>query len=410
MWVRLAWRNLWRNRLRTMIMLSAMSLGMVGVLLMTGFITGMYGSMVANAISWQLGNLQIHNAAFLEEAELQATLVNPQQITDYLDASPVVQAWSGRFVVSGMLASARSTRGIRVNGVVPDREAALTPIATHIVAGAWLDDAGRNPVVLSQKTANRLDLRIGSKVILTFSDNAGEVTGAAFRVRGIYQSPSSALDDTQLFVRRSDLVKLADWVGIHEIVIRVVGDSETATQNTLVVQADVREIKDASTSVRDWQTVQPMIAAILNQAGSASGVMVLIYVLAMAFGIVNIMLMSVMERTREFGVLMAIGMNKRGIMLMVLAESTWLGICGAVLGVFLSALIVLWLGQAGIPLGDMAEGLGAWGIDTMVYPSVALEEYVGTALVVLLACIIAAIYPARTIIKRTPVEAMAQKI
>ncbi|MBY6223754.1 ABC transporter permease [Ferrimonas balearica] len=408
MLVKLAWRNLWRNRLRTGIMLAAMVFGLLGVIVMIGFISGLYSNMIQNAIAWQTSHLQIHSRNYLDHPDIQDTLVNPDAITALLSDSPTVEGWSARLVVDGMVASARSTRGIRINGVVPEAEASVSPVARHVREGQWLDAEGRNPVVVSVKTAERLRLKLGSKVVLTFTGPNGEVSGAAFRVRGLFKSPISAFDDSQLFVRRSDLAVLAQLDGVHEIAVITEDGAEANGPATAQLIQQLRTLNDAN-SVRDWQAVQPMLAAILGQMGVSNAIILAIYVLAMSFGIVNLMLMSVFERTREFGVLMAVGMTKPRVLLLILLEAGLLGLCGGVLGVVTSVGVIALLGHTGIPLGAMADGLAAFGADTQLYPEVTRSDYVMVLTTVLAASLLSALYPARQILRQHPAEAMAHR-
>ncbi|MBW8184321.1 ABC transporter permease [Shewanella nanhaiensis] len=410
--VKLAWRNLWRNKIRTGIMLASMVFGLMGVVTMMGFLSGMYVSMIDNAIAWQTSHVQVQNKRYLEDPDINEVIVNPAALYSELDRLPQVSAYSARVVADGMVASARANRGIRINGVNVTDEAAVTPIAAHIEQGTWLPETGRYPVVVSQKTAERLRLSLGSKVVLTFSDVNKDVTGAAFRVRGIYRSPSSSFDDANLYVRQQELSKLAGVEGVHEIAVLLdasqSGDSFDNQGAELVAQA-LMKVSSTQNQIRDWQQVQPMLATIISQMGVSNGVILLIFVTAMGFGIINIMLMSVFERTREFGVLMAVGMVKSKVFLLILLESCLLGVTGAALGLLGSFAVIALLGQTGIPLGSMSEGLGAFGVDTTLYPVLKTGEYFGVFLIVVVASMLASLYPARQILKLRPVDAMSHK-
>jgi len=404
MLVKLAWRNLWRNKLRTSIMLSAMVFGLMGVVSMMGFMTGMYGSMIDNAIAWQTSHIQVHNSRYLNNPDINSTIVDSHQLIASIEQLPQVRALSARFVTDGMVASARSARGVRINGIDLESEALVTPLAANIRQGEWLSLEGRNPVLVSNKTAERLRLRVGSKVVLTFTNASGDVTGAAFRVRGIFKTPTSSFDEGNVFVRRGDLMALAGIEGSHEIAI-LLDDEKAAFSLRDVLQAQTSN----QNTVRDWQQVQPMLASIINQMGTSNAIMLGIFVLALSFGIVNIMLMSVFERTREFGVLMAVGMQKYNIFLLIMLETAWLGITGALLGIAGSVGLMRLLQHTGVSLGKLAEGLGAFGVDTTLYPQVSLTDYQMIFITVVAASILAALYPARQILKQRPVDAMAEK-
>ncbi|GAB3525148.1 ABC transporter permease [Photobacterium alginatilyticum] len=404
MLVKLAWRNLWRNKLRTGIMLSAMVFGLMGVVSMMGFMTGMYGSMIDNAIAWQTSHIQIHNSRYLTNPDINSIITDSRQLIAKIEQLPQVKALSARFVADGMVASARSARGVRINGIDVASETLVTPLAANIRQGEWLSSEGRNPVLVSIKTAERLRLRIGSKVVLTFTNASGDVTGAAFRVRGIFKTPSSGFDEGNVFVRRSDLTALAGIEGSHEIAVLL--DDEQAA---FALRDELQKQTSAQNTVRDWKQVQPMLASIINQMGTSNAIMLGIFVLALSFGIINIMLMSVFERTREFGVLMAVGMQKHNIFLLIMLETTWLGISGALLGIAGSLGLMQLLQHTGVPLGKVAEGLGAFGVDTTLYPQVSLADYQMIFITVVAASLLAALYPARQILKQRPVDAMAEK-
>ena len=403
---KLAWRNLWRNKLRTGIMLGAMVFGLMGVVAMMGFLSGMYGSMIHNAIAWQTSHIQVQNALYLDDPDIKHTIVDLPGVEKAISALPGLKGWSARFVADGMVASARSNRGVHINGIDTQAESTVTPLAENITQGEWLSDEGRNPVLVSEKTASRLKLRIGSKVVLTFTDAAGDVGGAAFRVRGIFKTPSTSFDDSNVFVRRADLTALAGIEGAHEVAVLL--DNDDAAM-VLAKRLRGDDAIQTGNRIRDWQQVQPLLASLINQQGLSNAIMLGIFVVAMGFGIVNIMLMSVFERTREFGVLMAVGMQKHRVFLLIMLETAWLGITGAGLGLLASLLLISVLQYTGIPLGAMAEGLGAFGVDTLLFPQVTFSEYQMIFFTVVAASLLAALYPARQILKQRPVDAMADK-
>ncbi|EKO3809468.1 ABC transporter permease [Vibrio harveyi] len=410
MLVKLAWRNLWRNKLRTSIMLGAMVFGLMGVVAMVGFMNGLVDSMVKNAISWQTSHFQIQQKSYLVNPELKDVIPDANKIGKVLSANREVKAISERFIADGMIASARSTRGIRINGVNIVQEQNITPLSKHIVDGEWLSEEGRNPILVSSKIAERLKLRVGSKVVLTLSDVNGEVAGAAFRVRGIFKTPSTGFDDGNVYVRKNDLEKVAGLSGTHEIAILLTSNNDDELKQLLAFTHSILppESKDLL-SVRPWQEIQPLLSTMMSTMDVSNQVMLVVFVLAMTLGIINIMLMSVFERTREFGVLMAVGMQKHKIRLLIVFETLFLGLSGCALGLLGSAIMLKVLSITGLSLAGMAEGLGAYGVDTLLYPRVSIAEYQMIIVAIFVASLIAALYPARQILKHRPVDAMAEK-
>ncbi|WP_159736893.1 ABC transporter permease [Vibrio atypicus] len=409
MLIKLAWRNLWRNKLRTSIILGAMVFGLTGVIAMMGFMTGFVDSMISNAIRWQTSHIQIHEQKYVTNSDIADQIPNGQTLAGSIRALDDVTAVSARFIAQGMIASARSNRGVQINGIDLVNEAKIIPLSSHITQGEWLDNTGRNPILVSEKMAERLKLRIGSKVVLTFTDVEGEVAGAAYRVRGMFATPSTSFDEGKVFVRKSDLQHTASMYGVHEIAI-LVSDVDKIS----LVEEEIKALPDFASnssqlSIRDWQRIQPMLATMMSTMDVSNQVILVIFVVAMMFGIINIMLMSVFERTQEFGVLMAVGMQKHKIFSLIMFETTLLGVTGASLGIVVSIALVTLMNSVGISLASMSEGLGAYGVDTLLRPRVSAREYSMIFTTVFVASVLAAIYPARQILKQRPVEAMAEK-
>ncbi len=409
MLLKLAWRNLWRNRLRTGSMLAAMVFGLLGVISLMGFLSGMYSAMIKNAINWQTQDIQISHQAYLQHPDIKQTLVDSETIIEQLTAQKESISYSPRFIVNGMLASARSSKGVQILGVMPKHEAQLTPILGHITQGEWLNR--RHSLVISQKLATKLEARLGSKLVITFSDVHGDVTGGAFRVTGIYQSPISSLDERQVYVRYQDITKLAGIKGFHQIALKLKSRDQSVRDNDSLthIKQQLSQQIDSQNRIRDWREIQPLLATIVSQSDTSNLIILGIYMLAMCLGIINVILMSTFERTRELGVLMAIGMQKYKVFSLILLEAALLGCVGASLGVLIAMGLMQVLGHTGIALTHFADGLAALGTDSHIHPQVGNKEYMITWLSLVVSSMLAACYPAYLILKRRPIEAMAEK-
>lgn len=404
MLIKLAWRNLWRNKLRTSIVLGAMIFGLTSVTIMIGFMNGMVANMTSNAINWQTSHLQIHQRGYQLDPEINKTISDESSISALLNNNPQVKAWTTRHLAEGMIASARSTRGITINGINAQQEIKLRPIKEHIQAGQWIDEKGRNPIVVSQKTAERLKLRVGSKVVVTFSDSQGNVSGAAFRVRGIYKSVSSAFDEANVFVRLSDLKILSGVAGNHEIAILL-----NEIKHLPSFKQQISQRLNTDNKIQSWDELQPLLATMSSTMAVSNLVMLFIFVLAMGFAIVNVLLMSLFERTREFGVLMAIGMQKHKILALISLESTLLGLVGATFGLITSLFLIAILQQTGINLEMVSEGLSSFGLDTTLFPTLVIKDYLTIFITIVITSFLAGLYPAWQILKQKPVDAMSEK-
>lgn len=404
MLIRLAWRNVWRNRLRSAIMITATLFGLLGVLLMIGFVNAMTENMIDNAIRLQTSHLQVHQQQYLANSDLEQVIPEVDQLAQRLRTLPHIAAVTVRQRIDGMVASAVTTRGVKINGVDMAQESAVVDIGQKVVVGTLLPDQGRNPVLLSRRLADKLNVRLGSKVVLTFSDLTGEVTGASFRVCGLFDTSSTAFDEGQLFVRRSDLAQYSGLDGAHEIAIRL-HDRNTLDSD----REEIATLLPSGTVVRDWRQVQPILASMMGSMDLSNGIVAGIFVLALGFGMVNIMMMAVFERTREFAVLLATGMSRFKVLWLILLEAFFLGAAGAVVGLLASWAMIALFAQTGLPLGAMAQGLGAYGVDAVLYPTVALRYYVAILVMVVVVSVIAALYPARQILIKPLHSALAEK-
>ncbi|MCB5161692.1 ABC transporter permease [Marinomonas algarum] len=406
MLIKLAWRNIWRNPLRTLILLGVMIFGLMSVIAMMGLMNSFYSNMINNAIKWQTSHLKIHDSRYPDDPDIHFTVSHLSQLKAELDQQSLVHAWSGRHLVNGMIASARSVRGVTINGIDPLTK--VTPLKARITEGEWLNDLGRNPILVSQKTSERLNLRVGSKVVLTFNDDKGALTGGAFRVKGLFKTPSSTMDDNHVYVRKGDLSKLSGIKGVHEVAILLNNPEEAPRFVNTLAQSFAPDIRE-QWLIRDWQTLNPVLKTMADSAEVFNRVFLLIFVVAMMFGIVNIVLMSVFERTREFGVLMAVGMSKRHIRFLIMLESGLMGVGGTTLGLIGGILLVSYFQSTGMDLSQFGDGLNGLGIDSVLYPSVSFQEYAMAFIAVSLATLLSGLYPAHQILKYNPVDAMSEK-
>jgi len=191
----IAWRNIWRSRTRSWVIIGAIMLGIWALVFMISFTTGMVQSYVDNSIKNGIGHLQVHKADYREEAKLEYYFQpSPGQLAR-LTADPDIVGVAPRTLVQGMIASSRNTCGVQVKGVDPEVERSMTPIADQITEGAFLSDEGRNPIVLGQALADKLNIRLRSKVVVTFQDVNGEITAGAFRVVGIFDTGNKLVDE-----------------------------------------------------------------------------------------------------------------------------------------------------------------------------------------------------------------------
>lgn len=398
---RLAWRNVWRNGRRAAVVITAVAVGIAGVVLSMAINYGMVIQMVENAISNELGHIQVHAPGFIDNPELARHLTDGARRGEaLLDALTEVESWAPRVRAQGLLFSARASAGVRLVAIDPLREAEVSRLSASMVEGAYLD-GDRRRVLIGANLARRLHVGVGSKVVLSVQDLAGDLTGEAFRVGGLFQTASSEIDRGTIYVRIDEAQKLlALGDGISELVVVAKDD-----RHLPALQAELQSRLGDSVEVQTWEELQPFLVYIVDMMDQMAWWTYLGVFIAMAFGIANVLLMAVYERTREIGVVRSIGMSGRRVVLMVLLESMLLTLLGLFLG-FAGALAGVWTLRDGIDLSSFAEGLSFMGIGTRIVPRVRSFDLMVPTVVAILTALLSSLWPAIRAARVKPAEAL----
>lgn len=397
----IAWRNIWRARTRSGVVIGAIILGIWALVFMISFTTGMVQSYVDNAIATSIGHLQVHQDSFREEPKLIYSFTTDDETLQQLSDIEGVAGAAARTLVNAMAGSSRSTRGVQIRGIDPVAEIPVTGLDQQLVEGEYFPEKGRNPILVSQALAEKLKVKIRSKVILTFQDKNLDITAGAFRVVGFFNTGNKPFDEGNVFVRRSDINRLLGEDGMaHELAFFLDDPQRLAT-----VQQEVQAILP-DLLVEDYRQVAPDLQLYEGQIQTSATIFMVIIMLALLFGIINTMLMAVLERYRELGMLMAVGMNKLRVFGMIVLETLFLALLALIPGLILGWLTVIWLADSGIDLSAFSGGLSQFGMSQVVYPQLQAGFYVQLALAVAFTALIGALYPAWRAVRLRPVEAI----
>jgi len=368
---------------------------------MVAFSWGMYKQYMRETVETQISHLQLHHPKFEEEREVQYILTNNLPIMKYISADDKVKGVSARTVSAGMVSSPTTASGITIYGIFPEEENKVTQLASRVIEGKYLDSLGRNPILIGKKLAQKLKVNLKSKIILTFQDTAGVIVAGAFRIAGIYKSKNTTLDEMNVYVRSTDLNRLLNVENTaHEIAILLKDDGSVE-----VVKEKLKK-KFPDITIKTWKELAPDLNLVINSFNMYMYIFVGIILLALTFGIVNTMLMAVLERVREIGMLMAIGMSRLRIFFMILLETIYLALVGGPLGLLIGHFSVKYTGKIGIDMSMYSEGLSAWGFSSIVYPELASSYYLPLTLMTIFTAILSAIYPAIRALRLNPAEAI----
>ncbi len=401
----MAWKNIWRNKVRSLVVILAIAFGLLGGVFSSAVLKGTSDQRILEAVSRETSHLQLHNPKYPADNEIRFTIDGDfDKLRNYLDTAVEIQAWSPRIKFIAMASSANAGTGVMVMGIHPQKEMQVTEIHSLIVdsGGNWFADYKGIPVVVGQALAEKLKVHLHSKIVLTFQDLQGTLTGGAFRICGIYRTSNSVFDEMNIFVKQEDIQSLLNATGnsCHEIAIRLKDSGKVPK-----VEKNIRDLFPGLL-VQNWKEIDPILGMMNDFMDLWLYLFMGIILLALGFGIINTMLMAILERRREFGMLAAIGMNKRRILLLIMLESVFLSLTGAVIGMTLGILLTLYTHHTGINLGIFAKGFEKIGYNPVLYPSLDLLFFINLTAMVVIIGIAASLYPARYALKLRPAEAI----
>ncbi|MHB1049297.1 MAG: ABC transporter permease [Bacteroidota bacterium] len=395
-----AWKNIWRNKKRSLIILAATAIGLAAGIFSVGLMTGMYDSMVDSTINRGLGNIQIHTTAYKRDQLIRQFLPEPDSMLHTLKNHPDVRSYATHSLIEGMVSSAAIATGALIIAVDPVLEREVTAISKSLVEGTYLN--APNSIVIGKKLADKLKVKLRSRVVLSFAGLDGTITYAAFRISGIFRTDASLFDGMNVFIRQSDLMPLlGEAVPIHEIVIR--------TRNPFLLEEtryDVQRGMPDLVIVETWRELSPEMKLTADITDISNTVFLALILFALLFGLTNTLLMSVLDRVRDFGVLLAVGMYRRRLFSMIILESLFLSFSGGIIGVAVGWAAVQYFNLHGIDLSAVSDGLSAYGIPSMLYPYIRSSVYWSLAVMMIATSIFAALYPAIKAIRLKPVEAI----
>ena len=401
MLLKLAWRNIWRNKRRSIIVITSVAVGVVATMVYDTLSRGMVFQMLNNQIGAHVSHIQIHRKGFKDNPEAQSYIPDDQAVEKVVRETPGVAHFSERVLTYGLVSSAANSSGVSIIGVDPAQEQFITMIKKNMVAGEYL--SGRpNEVVLGKSLAEKLDVGLGERVVAMASAIDGHVGSDVFKVVGTFQTPSSEFDKSSIYIIRPNAQQMLG-LGTHV--------SEFALILNDVNQLDqIREIISRKLGdtyeVLTYPEILPLLVLMINITEQSMVIFYVIVGIALIFGIINTMLMSVFERVHEFGVLKAIGMKDGKMLSMVLFEAFFLGMVGTVIGFGIGYVIYVSLSGSGLNLAVFSEGLRSFGVGAIIYPVLTWDVIADALLVIPFVAVVGAIYPGMRAVRLHPIDAI----
>ncbi len=402
MLAQLAWKNIWRNKIRSLVVITSVMLGIWAGTFIMSYVFGMMEQRLSDAIENEISHIQIHHPDYDADNDPVFVIPQSQQLLDLLDEDEKVDCYSARILAYGMINSASTSAGGKLIGIDPDQEDELTNISQFISSGEFLDDSDKNKIVIGQRLADKLKVKVRSKLVLTFQDVDKNIVAGAFRVKGIYESYNSSLEELNIYLNDKDLIELlGNGVNHHEIAL-LMNDSKGVDQYSIRLSAANPGLK-----VETWKELSPELNLMIETMDQSMMIFLIIILVALSFGIVNTMLMAVLERVREIGMLMAIGMNRTRLFAMISLETIFMVMIASPAGLLLAFATIEYLGTYGLDLSAIyAEGYAQYGFKSLIYPTLGADYYLKIVQLVFITAILSSIYPAITALRLNPVTAI----
>ena len=402
--IKIAWRNVWRQRRRTILIAVAMGVTMSLLVFYDGLIVGFEQAIYGTAIQLMGGNIQVHAPGYSEKSSRTPLLPmeNPDQVVQVAEAHSDVVMATKRIITGGLVTNREGAFSVSIVGIETDKEAQISPVAQNISSGRYLNADDGDLIVIGQGLATAMEIGVGDRITMVGTATHEQTRQRTMTVVGIYDVGVPSVEKTTIYMSLNEAQQLFNLNGqVTEVVISLkqIGQ-EPGVVNTL-------NRAQLPYEVATWVTTVPELKQTMDMKTSVMGVFGVIMLGIAAIGILNLLTMAVFERTREIGVLGALGLKPRQITLLFLMEGILIGVVGAVFGAILGTIINGLLGYYGIDYSQFADLTEFTAlISGRIYSQLVPLKVLQHALTVAIIAAIAALYPAREAARREPAEAL----
>lgn len=409
MWIiKLAWRNLWRNKRRTLITISSICFGLVLAIVFIGLGDGTYGTMIDSAARLGSGHVTLENPEYRKSLLTRLTLQSIDEVIKRFEGLREIEGWAPRILGQAMLSTSYGSVGTAFIGVDPEQEKGTTLFIDKIIEGTYLKDSDGRGALIGRKMAERLKVSIGSKMVITANNLHGEIAAELLKVVGIFDTGSDMIDG---YVCQISLNRARKLLGMNQgevtqlaIFLSNQRDTDGVIEKLKKNLSDFNEV-----AVLSWREVMPELASYVELDGGSNYIFQIVIFIIIAAGILNTILMSVLERQFEFGVLLSLGMNPLSLLFLVLTESILLGLLGVTVGTALGLVCNQYFTVKGFDMTLFTpENVDISGValDPIIYSDLYPDHLIIIVVLVFLMTILVGVYPGVKAARSVPVEVL----
>jgi len=397
----LAWRNLWRNSRRSLLVVLAVAVGTMSIIDFTALMQAWARSTISASLRTLTGEAQIHAPGYLADPGVEYRMPPPHGNLLRALAGSRVKVWAPRIRVPGVARSEHASRPITLVGIEPAHEPGLSFIADPMYRGRTLNGPDDDGVIIGRKLVERLKTGLGKRIVLMSEAADGHLAERGFRIVGVY-AETERTEDQYVFV---GLHTAQTMLGVGDSISEIALD----VRNQKQLEPVVKTLRQAAPEldVQSWHTLLPLVEALSEFIQSFDGIWISIMSVLVIFGVANTLLMSVYERTREFGLLQALGLRPHLVIVQVMLESMLLMTLGTVVGVAggIATIVVF---HNGLSMGFLARGAEWLGAGRVLYPQLVWPDLLQAALVVWVLGVLVSLWPAWRAVRHSPLAALEQ--
>ncbi len=400
---RFAWRNIWRHKRRTLLTMLAICFGSALLVFSIGFQLGQYDLMIKGSVSIYQGLIQVQKEGYLDEPKIRTSIPDIQQLAEKLRAQTNSGYFTARANGFALVSSEKRTYGSLITGVEPAYEPKVSILPNVIREGHYLSSDSANEIVIGKSLAKNMQVKIGDELTIMGNGRDGSIAATVLPVVGIYESGSKDIDRNLIQIPLKTFQQTFS-MGSHGHAIVFYHDQ--VKQDQLFKSQIENIITDKQLVTLSWDKIQPGVKQMIELDYSSGWFMYLVLVAVITFSILNTFLMSVLERTREFGIMLALGYKPFNIGKLVMLEALILTVFALIIGTLLGLAINTYFAVYGLTFEGMDEIASMYNMPSTIYPQISIESTLIGPLVIFIFTILSALYPAMKIRKLQPVEAM----
>ena len=404
---KMAWRNIWRNPRRTFLTVAAIAFACLVLVFMLSFQFGSYAEMINSAVKAHTGYVQIQAQGYLKDKEMHRVIQDPKAVKEAIKGISSIKAYTSRANGFALVSSKDRTYGVGVIGVEPQGEAKVSTIASMIRKGDYLAKGDTSQAIVGDLLARNLHVGLGDELTLLGQGRDGSVAAAVLTVKGIYSSGQTEFDRSTMMIPLGYFQDTFFMEGaVHEIVLLGYELDQVPALKAAAAGA-IKGIKQRHPLVAlDWNQILPGLMQGIKMDLVSGLIIYFVLIVVVAFSILNTFLMAVLERTREFGVMMAMGVTPGRLTKMLLMESMAITLIGILSGMALGAAVTWYFQANGIDLSGQSDLLQQYGIPPLLHPRLSWLSALAGPTAVLAITFISALFPALRVRKLRPVEAL----